>query len=102
MPWNDIDSGAYKDILSKTTELIKLRSREPLCSSADMRFICRDDMPRVVHIIKGCPESDERLEIIINAGDTDFISDENADIIYSNLFSGNVLHPDGTIILKKH
>ena len=101
MLWDKIENGSYDDILSETKQLIRLRSSEPLCADADMHFIHHDDMPRVLHIIKGCNESEKKLGIIINAGSSDFIFNDDVNIVYSKLFSGNTLSPNGTLIYTK-
>lgn len=98
MLWDRIESGSYDDILSETKQLIKLRSVEPLCAGTDMTFIHHDDMPRVLHMIKESKESGKRLGIIINAGSSGFIFNDDVNIVYSRLFDRNILSPNGTLI----
>ncbi len=97
MPWDEIDSGMYKEFSQKVSSLIKLREKYPALSESEMQFIINEDEPRLISYIK-----DSKVKVWLNAAENDVDIPDNIKVCYSNLYDteNKILHKDGILVAK--
>ncbi len=99
MPWSSIEKGEYDEVLNKIKELIAVRNNNPQLSDIGVEFIHHDE-PRLLHYIRTDTRTDKRLGVYINAGSKPFAVPKEGRVIFSNLFSGDTLDINGTVIYE--
>ncbi len=112
MPWDKIDNGFYRDSIERTKKLINLRKNNPAAKSSVYRFVNNTDNGRLVQFEKYDIDYDkmfsfdfendsfkgQKITVILNCSDTQTEVCPDGKILFSNLFTDNVLSPNGTII----
>ena len=100
MPWDKISQGCFDGILAEVRKLIDIRRSNRFISGTDFEFIMHDE-PRLLHYIRKDHKTDRKIGICLNAGDSPADIKAPGKIMYSNLYDGNTLEANGTIIYER-
>lgn len=95
MPWEDIDSGKYRDITEKVAALIALRNQTPALRSDDITYLPDEHHPRLVRYVKS-----RRVEVVINAEDGAVPYTPQGKILFKNHYSDGTLGKCGAVIVE--
>ena len=100
MPWDEIDSGKYSEIFSEVSLLIRLRHEcQPLKGSA-IEFIHHDGKPRVLHYLRSDESLNKKIGVCLNCGNEDFSFTPEGKALFSRLYDGEKIMPNGTVIYE--
>ena len=100
MPWDEIDSGKYSQIFGEVSSLIKLRHEcQPLKGSL-MEFIHHAENPRVLQYLRRDESTDKAIGVCLNCGNEDFSFTPQEKVLFSRLYDGETISPNGTVIYE--
>ena len=95
MPWDEIDSDRYNDMISKVAELIKLRNTHKELCSNDIEYVRHKEYPRLIDYRKS-----GKTEIFINAQGSAVKLEPNGRVIFRNGYENGVLKEYGILIAE--
>ncbi|MBD5137380.1 MAG: alpha-glycosidase [Lachnospiraceae bacterium] len=109
MPWELIDNGYYDDRINKMKKLIDIRKTIPAARSNAYAFINKYENERIIHYEKYdiplkeiygdmSSSGNAAITVILNCSKEPITVENCGDVLFSNLFSENILSPDGTLI----
>ena len=98
MPWSEIDSGKYSEMFGEVSALIRLRNEREALKGALIEFIHHEDNPRILHYVRCDENTGEKIGVCLNCGNEDFSFNAEGNVLFSRLYDGNQLMPDGTVI----
>lgn len=100
MPWDDIESGRYKERINMVSQLIHLRINEPLLKSRNFHFPDDfSDNPRVIQFRK-MGWVDTYVEVIINCSEEDIEVPKDGQILFERHCIDTMLLQNGILIRK--
>ena len=100
MPWDDIESGRYKERINMVSQLIHLRINEPLLKSRNFHFPDDfSDNPRVIQFRK-MGWVDTYVEVIINCSEEDIEVPKDGQILFERHCIDTTLLQNGILIRK--
>lgn len=100
MPWEDIESGKYSGIFGEVSGLIKLRHECPQLKGPFINFIHHADHPRVLHYLRSDENPNNKIGVCLNCGNVDVSFHAEGKVLFSRLYDGQKLLPNGTVIYE--
>ena len=100
MPWDEIDSGKYADIFGEVRSLIRLRHDCQPLKGSWIEFVHHANNPRVLHYWRSDESTDKKIGICLNCGRETFPFTAGGRILFSRLYDGSRISPDGTVIYE--
>ena len=97
MPWDEINKGKYKDRIDKTRALIQLRKQYTALTSDEYFFKNECNNERLIHLVKQSKE--ENIEIYLNCSKEEVVIPTSKNVIFANKYIGELLKPDGIVII---
>ena len=99
MPWSEIESKENQEKIETMRSLITLRKKEKMCRSPYFHFTHKYGNKRLLEYVK-IDEEGNKIEVLLNASDTDVKINEGGEILFSQKFNGSILGVNGTLIRK--
>ena len=99
MPWSEIESKENQEKIKTMRSLITLRKKEKMCRSPYFHFTDKYGNKRLLEYVK-IDEEGNKIEVLLNASDTDVKINEGGEILFSQKFNGSILGVNGTLIRK--
>ena len=99
MPWSEIESKENQEKINTVRSLITLRKKEKMCRSPYFHFTDKYENKRLLEYIK-IDEEGNKIEVLLNASDTDVKINEGGEILFSQKFNERILGVNGTLIRK--
>ena len=100
MPWDEIDSGKYSEIFGEVSTLIRLRHSSKGLKESDIEFIHHADNPRILHYLRRDESTDRKISVCLNCGNEDFSFTPEGKVLFSRLYDGKTILPNGTVIYE--
>ena len=99
MPWDGIEQGKYDGMLKEVKKLVAIRNTNSFISGTNFEYIMHDE-PRLLHYVRKDPETGRSIGVCINAGDSHADIKAEGRLLYSNLYNGERLEMNGTLIYE--
>lgn len=97
MPWNRIDEGEFSEITDTVKGIIKVRNECSAARSENIEFI-QEKNQRLIHYIKTDKKTMQKLEVYINASDSEELVNINNCVVFGHNYKENRLLPGGIIM----
>ena len=101
MPWEEIDSGAYRGIYDKVSELIRLRRTRGELKSARIEFRHHSGHPRLLNYTRSVIGATGGTGVCVNCGKEDVSFPISGKVLFANRYEGGSLKAGGTVIYER-
>lgn len=101
MPWDEIESRRYDQIIREVKKIIALRNKYPHMKSNSILWKHDADSPRLIHYVKYLEGSSYGIEIYLNGEEGKVPVESRGTVIYSGNYDKGYLQANGILIEKR-
>lgn len=97
MPWEKIEAGEFSEVTDVVKEILKIRNEYSAARSENIEFI-QEKNQRLIHYIKFDKDSNQKLEVYINASDSKELLRVENYVVFGHNYKDEMLLPGGILM----